>query len=110
MPQQVSAVVSRGGRPDLAGPYLPRVTAPTLLIVGERDTEVITLNRAAASLLQAEHELAIVPHATHLFEEPGALEQAAELAVAWYREHLPAATEARQDHGRNVRDSPTAPR
>ena len=73
-PERVKAVVSRGGRPDLAGDALPRVESPTLLIVGGRDTEVIRLNRQAEALL-AECELAIVPGATHLFEEPGTLEQ-----------------------------------
>ncbi len=84
----VGAVVSRGGRPDLAEPYLPRVTAPTLLIVGENDPQVIELNRMAYSLLKTEKELAIVPGATHLFEEPGTLEQVAELATNWFSRYL----------------------
>src|SRR5258708_28636655 len=75
----IGAVVSRGGRPDLAGPALPRVQAPTLLIVGGRDEVVIELNRQAYAQLNCEKELAIVPGATHLFEEPGALEEVARL-------------------------------
>jgi putative phosphoribosyl transferase len=80
---QISAVVSRGGRPDLAGDRLPAVTAPTLLIVGERDELVLGLNQEAQRRLRARSELAIVPGATHLFEEPGALEQVAALAADW---------------------------
>ncbi|HEU4656604.1 MAG TPA: alpha/beta family hydrolase [Capillimicrobium sp.] len=86
----VKAIVSRGGRPDLAGDRLPDVTAPTLLIVGSRDTEVLELNRQAARALRCEHELAIVPGATHLFEEPGALEAVADLAGRWLVDHLAA--------------------
>ena len=74
-PDSIAAVVSRGGRPDLAGDLLPAVTAPTLLIVGENDPKVIELNRAAYEQLTAERAFEIVPGATHLFEEPGALEQ-----------------------------------
>jgi dienelactone hydrolase len=85
---RVSAVVSRGGRPDLAGPALPHVVAPTLLIVGQRDAEVIVLNEQALSQLTCEKDLAIVPRATHLFEEPGALEEVARLATGWFRRHL----------------------
>lgn len=86
--QRVSAVVSRGGRPDLARERLTEVTAPTLLIVGERDHEVIELNREAQGLMsRCLTELAIVPAATHLFEETGALEQVARLAVEWFRKH-----------------------
>jgi len=84
----IAAVVSRGGRPDLAEPHLARVVAPTLLIVGELDPPVIDLNRAAYDLLNTEKDLAIVPGATHLFEEPGALEQVAELASGWFRRFL----------------------
>ncbi len=84
----VRAVVSRGGRPDLAGTALPLVQAPTLLIVGGDDTQVIELNRSAMRLLKAEVSLAIVPGATHLFEEPGTLEQVARLAAEWFRSHL----------------------
>jgi putative phosphoribosyl transferase len=89
MPQAVAAVVSRGGRPDLAGDQLlPLVQAPTLLIVGGEDHEVIRLNRAAERYLQCEKQLAIVPGATHLFEEPGTLEQVARLARDWFLRHL----------------------
>ena len=84
----VAAVVSRGGRPDLAGDHLRRVTAPTLLIVGGRDTQVLALNQDAARLLRAEHRLEVVPGATHLFEEPGTLEAAADLARDWFVTHL----------------------
>jgi len=83
-PDQISTVVSRGGRPDLAGDALPRVRAPTLLIVGGADTEVLMLNRGAARQMTCTCELAVVPHATHLFEEPGTLEQVAELAASWF--------------------------
>ena len=83
-PDGVSAVGSRGGRQDLAGRWLSRVTAPTLLIVGSRDTEVVALNRAALTQLRGTAELALVPGATHLFEEPGTLEQAAGLARGWF--------------------------
>ena len=84
----VHAVVSRGGRPDLAGEALAHVTAPTLLIVGERDEEVWRLNELAYEKLRCEKSLAIVPHATHLFPEPGALEEVARLAASWFRKHL----------------------
>jgi putative phosphoribosyl transferase len=87
-PLRVGAVVSRGGRPDLAGDTLRRVTAPTLLIVGGRDTEVIELNRRAQALLGGRSRLVIVPGASHLFEEPGALEQVAAEARDWFLEHL----------------------
>ena len=80
----IDAIVSRGGRPDLAGPALGDVQAPTLLIVGERDPKVIELNRGVAAQLRTHNELAIVPGATHLFEEPGTLEQVAQLAQAWF--------------------------
>jgi putative phosphoribosyl transferase len=80
----VTAVVSRGGRPDLAAPVLAAVTASTLLIVGEKDKAVLDLNRRAAAALRCEHHLAIVPRAGHLFEEPGALEVVAELARDWF--------------------------
>jgi putative phosphoribosyl transferase len=86
---EVFASVSRGGRPDLAGPALRRVKAPTLLIVGGADTPVIEVNRLAAAQMGAEVRLVIVPGATHLFEEPGALERVAELAARWFGEHLP---------------------
>jgi pimeloyl-ACP methyl ester carboxylesterase len=81
-------VVSRGGRPDLAGDALERVQAPTLLIVGGRDKLVLDLNRDASRRLSSEHRLEVVPGATHLFEEPGALEQVGELAAGWFRRWL----------------------
>ncbi|WP_435972486.1 phosphoribosyltransferase family protein [Streptomyces sp. Qhu_M48] len=85
---QVTAVVSRGGRPDLAADRLARVRAPTLLVVGGRDTPVLDLNRRARSLLRCESRLAVVDGATHLFEEPGALEEVAELATSWFSGHF----------------------
>src|SRR5262249_17580586 len=87
-PFTVEAVVSRGGRPDLAGEFLRLVFQPTLLVVGGRDTNVIELNRAAARLLPGEQRLEIVPGATHLFEEPGTLERVAASARAWFLRHL----------------------
>ena len=84
LPDLISAVVSRGGRPDLAGARLTMVRAPTLLIVGGRDEVVLELNREALGQLKAEAELAVIPGATHLFEEPGALEEVARLAVEWF--------------------------
>ena len=84
----VAAVVSRGGRPDLAGDRLASVVSPTLLIVGERDREVLELNRDAASRLRCPHELAVVPGAGHLFEEEGALQRVSELAIEWFQRHL----------------------
>jgi putative phosphoribosyl transferase len=86
--ETVGAVVSRGGRPDLAGAALPRVEAPTLLIVGGRDEPVIAMNREALARLRCEKRLEIVPGATHLFEEPGTLEEVARLAAAWFTRHL----------------------
>ena len=88
LPSRVQAVVSRGGRPDLAGESLAAVRAPTLLIVGSRDTEVIQLNRAAYAELAGEACIEIVPGAGHLFAEPGALERVAELARDWFVRHL----------------------
>lgn len=87
-PKDIAAVVSRGGRPDLAGPALPHVTAPTLLIVGGRDTPVIQMNREAMARMPGDVVLEIVPGATHLFEEPGALERAAALAAGWFERYL----------------------
>lgn len=87
-PGNVGAVVSRGGRPDLAGDALPRVQAPSLFIVGGRDTEVLELNRSARARLRCPSELAIVPGATHLFEEPGTLEQVSALARDWFVTNL----------------------
>jgi putative phosphoribosyl transferase len=88
----VAAIVSRGGRPDLAGPKLAQVRAPTLLIVGGLDHAVIELNRAAQSDLRCENQLRIVPGATHLFEEPGTLDAAAHLASGWFTDHLASST------------------
>jgi putative phosphoribosyl transferase len=88
-PERVGAVVSRGGRPDLAGEALPLVRAPTLLIVGGRDLQVLELNRAAMARMQAETRLEIVPGASHLFEEPGTLEVVARLARDWFLRYLP---------------------
>jgi len=85
---RVGAVVSRGGRPDLAGFALPRVKSSTLLIVGGDDTQVIELNKRAFEMLPCEKELKIIPGASHLFEEPGTLEQVAELAAQWFKRHL----------------------
>ena len=85
---EIGAIVSRGGRPDLEGSALPRVTAPTLLIVGGWDVPVIGLNEDAFELMRCERELAIVPRATHLFEEPGKLDEVAELAAGWFVRHL----------------------
>ena len=88
LPQDVGAVVSRGGRPDLAGDALPKVQAPTLLIVGGNDDIVIELNEMARDQMRCEVKLEIIPGATHLFEEPGALEQVAKLASDWFSLHL----------------------
>jgi putative phosphoribosyl transferase len=88
MPDAVGAVVSRGGRPDLAMERLPMVAAPALLIVGSNDPEVLELNRAALRALTAPAELVVVPGAGHLFEEPGALEVVAALAIDWFARHL----------------------
>jgi dienelactone hydrolase len=86
--ERIKAVVSRGGRPELAGDYLSRVKAPTLLIVGGDDIEVLELNREALEQLRSEKKLTVVPGATHLFEEPGKLEQVAKLAIDWFSKHL----------------------
>ncbi|HYM00638.1 MAG TPA: dienelactone hydrolase family protein [Blastocatellia bacterium] len=90
LPDAVKAVVSRGGRPDLAGKALGHVVAPTLLIVGGNDYVVIELNEQAYARLACEKKLAVIPGATHLFEEPGTLEQVADLAAAWFTSHLQA--------------------
>jgi putative phosphoribosyl transferase len=87
-PDVVGAVVSRGGRPDLAGPALPHVKAATLLIVGGADAPVITMNQEALEDLRVDKQLMIVPGATHLFEEPGALEEVARLALQWFDRYL----------------------
>jgi dienelactone hydrolase len=94
----VGAVVSRGGRPDLAGPALPRVQAPTLLIVGGNDFQIIELNRAAFAQLRCEKRLVIIPGATHLFEESGALDEVARLARDWFERHLLKASEEIRCH------------
>ena len=88
LPNIVAAVVSRGGRPDLAGEALPKVKAPTLLIVGGNDEVVIGMNKEAYAKLTCEKQLKIVPGATHLFEEPGTLEQVAQLASSWFKNKL----------------------
>ncbi len=87
-PELIAAVVSRGGRPDLAGEKLAQVASPTLLIVGGRDPEVLRLNEEARRRLKGESELVVIPGATHLFEEPGALERVAELAAEWFGRHF----------------------
>ena len=87
-PGAVAAVVSRGGRPDLAGAALAQVRAPTLLVVGGNDPQVLDLNRAALARLPTSSRLEVVPGATHLFEEPGTLDQVARLAAAWFTRHL----------------------
>lgn len=92
-PEAVMAVVSRGGRPDLAGGFLPMVRQAVLLIVGQRDEVVIELNRQALAQLRGEASLVIVPGATHLFSEPGALEQVAQLARDWFVRYLRRATQ-----------------
>jgi putative phosphoribosyl transferase len=88
----VAAAVSRGGRPDLAGPYLGQVRQPVLLVVGGRDTSVLELNRQALEVLGGDSRLVVVPGATHLFEEPGALEEVARLAGDWFVRTLAPAT------------------
>jgi dienelactone hydrolase len=86
--EQVKAIVSRGGRPDLAGQFLPNVKAPTLLIVGGDDTQVIELNEQASTQMRAERKIVVVPGATHLFEEPGKLEEVARLAISWFSTYI----------------------
>jgi putative phosphoribosyl transferase len=93
---EVFAVVSRGGRPDLTGPAIAAVRSPTLLIVGGLDTEVLALNREAHAQLRCEKELAVVPGATHLFEEPGTLEEVTSLARDWFVRHLPSPNRSRR--------------
>ena len=97
-PSSIRAVVSRGGRPDLAEPYLSSVTAPTMLIVGGDDEPVIEMNRAAYRLLTCPKRLVIVPGASHLFEEPGTLEQVAEHALTWFQQHFCNASPKVQAH------------
>jgi pimeloyl-ACP methyl ester carboxylesterase len=84
LPDAVAAVVSRGGRPDLAGKYLPQVKAPTLLLVGSWDEQVIELNKQAQTQMHNQNKLVIIPAATHLFEEPGKLEEVAHHSTAWF--------------------------
>lgn len=98
-PGLVGAVVSRGGRPDLAPDALPRVTAPVLLLVGGRDEPVIPLNQSALDQLRCVKELVIVPGATHLFEEPGTLEEVARLSAAWFARYLPRTSEVLPEPG-----------
>ena len=104
---RISAVVSRGGRPDLASERLAEVRAPTLLIVGGADVVVVEVNQAAATRITCPHELEVIPNATHLFEEPGALEHVASLAAAWLRTYFtasnrhPEADSERRSHGRH---------
>ena len=93
VPGLVAAVVSRGGRPDLAETYLPRVAAPTLLLVGGHDEPVIEMNEAAYRLLHCRKQLTIIPGATHLFEEPGTLEEVADRALDWFRQYLSSSTD-----------------
>src|SRR5690349_20175660 len=88
-PENTMAVVSRGGRPDLAGDYLPDVAAPVLLIVGGNDSQVLELNELALARLNVRSRLEVVPDATHLFEEPGALERVAQVAAKWFQQHAP---------------------
>ena len=87
-PHEISAVVSRGGRPDLAGSALPKVSAPTLLLVGGHDPQVLALNQAAMARLTCFARLVVIPGASHLFEEPGTLEEAGRLAAAWFVHHF----------------------
>jgi pimeloyl-ACP methyl ester carboxylesterase len=87
-PAPIRAVVSRGGRPDLAREALPLVKVPTLLVVGGNDSDVLELNELAAARMRCEKQLRVIPGATHLFEEPGALEQVAAMAAEWFEEHL----------------------
>jgi putative phosphoribosyl transferase len=96
---EIAAIVSRGGRPDLAGPRLASVTAPTLFIVGGADRQVLELNREAAAQLTCPHRLEVVPGATHLFEEAGALDAVARLARGWFAEHLVGEPEAQARTG-----------
>ncbi len=96
-PDAVGAVVSRGGRPDLAGPYLSRVTAPTLLLVGGEDGPVVGMNEEALAKLTCPKQLMTIPGATHLFEEPGTLEQVAQAALRWFQRYLhPAPQQAKE--------------
>ena len=104
----IAAVVSRGGRPDLAGPLLRHVTAPTLLIVGGNDTVVMDLNRQAQARLRCERRLAVVPGATHLFEEPGTLQAVAHLAKDWFVDHVESIDDRRRRYATPGVPSPTS--
>lgn len=97
---RIAAIVSRGGRPDLASSSLPRVTCPTLLIVGGNDRQVEELNRQAMAAMNCIRELVVIPGATHLFEEPGALEQVARLASAWFLRHFKGGKKDRSGDGK----------
>ena len=108
-PDSVAAIVSRGGRPDLAYGALAAVRAPTLLIVGGRDEVVLQLNQQAAAQLSCPHELVVVPGATHLFPEPGALEQVARLAAGWFTRYLLASAEVAADSGGGDRSQRRSP-
>jgi putative phosphoribosyl transferase len=108
-PDRVRAVVSRGGRPDLAGPALARVQAPTLLIVGGNDGPVIEMNREALGKLRSKKRLEIVPRATHLFEEPGALEQVARLASLWFEQYLKVFDDIAQNPQKSKSDGHVCP-
>jgi putative phosphoribosyl transferase len=88
LPREISVVISRGGRPDLAGQYLSDVAAPTLLLVGGLDTEVIELNRQAMNKMKVEKKIVIIPGATHLFEEKGTLEEVAKVSIDWFLKYL----------------------
>lgn len=101
-PELTGAVVSRGGRPDLARVDLPDVTAPTLLVVGVLDEDVLELNRQALALLRCPRELVVVPGATHLFPEPGALEEVARLAGQWFLRHLGSDSQPTRDRSVNT--------
>lgn len=96
-PELASAVVSRGGRPDLAHSELPNVKAPTLMLVGSRDEDVLELNRQALARMRCPRDLIVIPGATHLFPEPGALEEVARLAERWFLEHLAATSGSPRD-------------
>jgi dienelactone hydrolase len=102
-PDEVAAVVSRGGRPDLAAGALPDVVAPTLLIVGGEDTPVLAMNRDAMPRMRGEVSLEIIPGATHLFEEPGTLERVARLAAEWFNRHVRSASRSTADTSRQHR-------
>src|SRR5207237_5310010 len=104
-PDDIGAVVSRGGRPDLAGAALPQVIAPTLLIVGGDDIPVIAMNREAMARMHGEVSLEIIPGATHLFEEPGTLERVAALAASWFERHLRSERPSPADTSRHHRAS-----